>query len=184
LIIAGRGHPSDHRKVCNDMSELVRRHNSSPAKKAPAMKAAAEKAPAKKAVAKKAPAKKAAAKKAPAKKAVAKKAPAKKAPPKRPIDKKAPGAEVASKDCSAKRHARPTNRFKGSDVPASHSVKALPAPPDDPHLILGLTEPYTQTELRRSWRAYATRHHPDQGGDAFTFARGQAAYENLTHRFS
>ncbi|MFF0357162.1 MULTISPECIES: RNA polymerase sigma factor [unclassified Nocardia] len=45
-----------------------------PAKKAPAKKAAAKKAPAKKAVAKKAPAKKAAAKKAPAKKAAAKKA--------------------------------------------------------------------------------------------------------------
>jgi polyhydroxyalkanoate synthesis regulator phasin len=42
---------------------------SSPAKKAPAKKAAAKKAPAKKAAAKKAPAKKAAAKKAPAKKA-------------------------------------------------------------------------------------------------------------------
>ncbi|MFD5179519.1 RNA polymerase sigma factor [Nocardia sp. NPDC058379] len=45
-----------------------------PAKKAPAKKAAAKKAPAKKAIAKKAPAKKAAAKKAPAKKAAAKKA--------------------------------------------------------------------------------------------------------------
>ncbi|MBW0270657.1 RNA polymerase subunit sigma [Nocardia sp. MH4] len=45
-----------------------------PAKKAPAKKAAAKKAPAKKAVAKKAPAKKAAAKKAPAKKTAAKKA--------------------------------------------------------------------------------------------------------------
>ncbi|APE35927.1 RNA polymerase subunit sigma [Nocardia mangyaensis] len=45
-----------------------------PAKKAPAKKAAAKKAPAKKAAAKKAPAKKAAAKKAPAKKAAAKKA--------------------------------------------------------------------------------------------------------------
>ncbi|MFD3508530.1 RNA polymerase sigma factor [Nocardia sp. NPDC058666] len=45
-----------------------------PAKKAPAKKAAAKKAPAKKAAAKKAPAKKAAAKKAPAKKTAAKKA--------------------------------------------------------------------------------------------------------------
>ncbi|MCF8606273.1 RNA polymerase sigma factor [Gordonia sp. HY442] len=47
--------------------------DSTPAKKAPAKKAAAKKAPAKKAAAKKAPAKKAAAKKAPAKKAAAKK---------------------------------------------------------------------------------------------------------------
>jgi DNA end-binding protein Ku len=58
---------------------LARTGASTPAKKAPAKKAAAKKAPAKKAAAKKAPAKKAAAKKSPAKKTSAKKAPAKRA---------------------------------------------------------------------------------------------------------
>jgi DNA end-binding protein Ku len=58
---------------------LARTGASTPAKKAPAKKAAAKKAPAKKAAAKKAPAKKAAAKKSPAKKTRAKKAPAKRA---------------------------------------------------------------------------------------------------------
>jgi hypothetical protein len=116
------------------VSDLVRRHNSSPAKKAPAKKAVA--------------------KKAPAKKAVAKKAPAKKAP----------------------------SRMKTSPTAGAGSLKALPKPPTDPWTILGLTEPCTLAELRRSWRAYASRHHPDQGGDTATFARGRAAYEELIQR--
>jgi DnaJ-class molecular chaperone len=117
------------------MSDIVRRHDPSPAKKAPAKKAAAKKAPAKKAAAKKAPAKKAAAKKARA------------------------------------------NAGAGS-------VRALPAPPQDPYVVLGLSEPCTRADLRRCWRAYASRHHPDQGGDPATFARGRAAYEELIRRLS
>ena len=136
------------------MSDLVRRHDPSPAKKA-----AAKKVPAKKAAAKKAPAKKATAKKAPAKKATAKKAPAKKAAPKK------------------------ASRTRTSPTAGMRSQKALPAPPKDPWIILGLTEPCTRADLRRSWRAYASRHHPDQGGDAATFACGHAAYETLCATF-
>jgi cell wall-associated NlpC family hydrolase len=142
----------------------VRRHDSSPAKKA-----AAKKVPAKKAPAKKAPAKKAAPRKAPAKKAPAKKAPAKKAAP-----KKAPAKKAAGKKARAEKKAGPTA--------GAGSLKALPEPPTDPWIILGLTEPVTLAELRRGWRAYASRHHPDQGGDATTFARGHAAYESLIQR--
>jgi hypothetical protein len=126
------------------MSDLVRRHDSSPAKKA-----AAKKVPAKKAPAKKAAAKKAAPKKAPAKKAAGKKAQAKK---------------------------------KAGPTAGAGSLKTLPELPTDPWIILGLTEPCTLAELRRGWRAYASRHHPDQGGDAATFARGHAAYESLIQR--
>jgi Histone H1-like nucleoprotein HC2 len=170
------------------MSDLVRRHNSAPAKKAPAKKAAAEKAPAKKAAAKKAPAKNAAAKKAPAKKApakkaAAKKAPAKKAPAKKAAPKKAPAKKAQGKKAQAKRGAAESaSRMKTGPAAGAGYLKALPGPPTDPWIILGLTEPCTLAELRRGWRAYASRHHPDQGGDAATFARGHAAYESLIQR--
>jgi Histone H1-like nucleoprotein HC2 len=165
------------------MSDIVRRHNSSPAKKAPAKKAPAKKAPAKKAPAKKAPAKNAPAKKAPAKKAPAKKAPAKKAPAKKAPVKKAPAKKAAGKKARAKKGApEAASRMKTGPTAGAGSMKALPEPPTDPWIILGLTEPCTLAELRRGWRAYASRHHPDQGGDAATFARGHAAYESLIQR--
>ena len=175
------------------MSDLVRRHNSSPAKKAPAKKAPAKKAAAKKAPAKKAPAKKAAAKKAPARKAPAKKAPAKKAPAKKAAAKKAPAKKAAPKKAAAKKTAGKKSRAKKDAAEAASRMKpgpsagagflkALPEPPTDPWIILGLAEPCTLADLRRSWRAYASRHHPDQGGDAATFARGHAAYEALIQR--
>ena len=140
------------------MSDIVRRHDPSPAKKAPA-----KKAPAKKAAAKKAAAKKAAAKKAPAKKAAA---------------KKAAGTKARAKEVAAEKR----SRMRTSPTAETRSVRALPAPPKDPFVVLGLSEPCSRTELRRSWRAYAARHHPDQGGDAATFARGRAAYEELIRR--
>ncbi len=74
-----------------------------PARKAPARKAAAKKAPARKAAAKKAPARKATAKKAAARKAVAKKAPATKAPATKATAKKAPTKKTAAKKTAAKK---------------------------------------------------------------------------------
>ncbi|BBZ75981.1 hypothetical protein MANY_13180 [Mycolicibacterium anyangense] len=129
-----------------------------PAKKAPAKKAAAKKAPAKKGPAKKGPAK--AAKKMPAKKA-----PAKKAPPKK-----------AAKKAAAKKATGPTS----SAAKAKTSrARGLPAPPTDPLLILGLQEPLSIEQVRRAWRSYAAKHHPDNGGDSATFTRGHAAYLTL-----
>jgi curved DNA-binding protein CbpA len=58
----------------------------------------------------------------------------------------------------------------------------LPAPPKDPLAVLGLKEPLQPAELRRAWRGFAARHHPDRGGDAATFARGQSAYDELHRR--
>jgi Histone H1-like nucleoprotein HC2 len=170
------------------VSDIVKRHNPPPAKKAPAKKAPAKKAPAKKAPAKKAPAKKVPAKKAPAKKAPAKKAPAKKAAPKKAPAKKAPAKKASAKKAAGKkarggeRAADAASQMKTSPNTGAESLKALPEPPTDPWIILGLSEPCTLADLRRSWRAYASRHHPDQGGDAATFARGHAAYEALIQR--
>lgn len=60
----------------------------------------------------------------------------------------------------------------------------LPPPPKDPLAVLGLNEPLHLAELRRAWRDFAARHHPDRGGDAATFARGQNAYDELQRRLS
>ncbi|MDX1890730.1 hypothetical protein [Mycolicibacterium sp. 050158] len=135
------------------MGELVARGS--------AVNEAAKKVPAKKVPAKKAN------KKVPAKKAPAKKAPAKKVPAKKAA-KKASAKKAASKKATA---AQPTM-----------GLPELPAPPTDPAVVLGLTEPFTAAQLRRAWRSHASRHHPDQGGDAATFARGRAAYEALLAR--
>ena len=130
-----------------------------PAKKVPGKKAA------KKAAVKKTPAKKAA-KKTSGKKA-AKKASAKKAGKK--AAKKASARKAA--DASAGNAAR-----SRTDAP---KMRAIPAPPTDPLLVLGLDSTFTRAELRRAWLDYAARHHPDKGGDGSTFARGRAAYEVL-----
>ena len=142
------------------MSELVRRATT-PAK-------AAKKAPAKKAPAKKTAPKKAA-KKAPAKKAAAKKAPGKKVPPRK---------------ADAKRPNKKAHGTKGRTTTPGPAmgVPQLPAPQADPLAVLRLTEPLRLAELRRAWRGFAARHHPDRGGDATTFARGQSAYEELQQR--
>ena len=139
------------------MADVAKRPTNTPAaKKAPSKKAAA-KAPAKKAPGKKAAAKKAAAKKAPAKRAPAKKAPAKKAAARKAPAKKAPAKKA---------------------TPRTPQRELTPAP-TDPATILGLSQPVTFATVKRAWREYAARHHPDQGGDPATFVRGRTAYETL-----
>jgi hypothetical protein len=149
--------------------EVVSRPSS--AAKAVAKKAAAKKT-AKKAAAKKA-AKKAAAKKA-AKKAPAKKA-AKKAAAKKAAKRASPPKKAASG--STDRAHRQSKRAK-----PKLSLPELPAPLTDPVQVLGLCEPFNETDLRRAWHAFAARHHPDQGGDAVTFTRGRSAYDELRGR--
>ena len=147
------------------MGELSTRGcgDATPAKKAAgkAVKKAAKKGPAKKVAPEKAPAKKAA-KKSPAKKAIKKAA------------KKAPGKKAAPHERTAK--AATMTAQSGSEV---KGLRELPAPPTDPLVILGLDATFNRLDLRRAWRAYAARHHPDQGGDGTTFARGRAAYDAL-----
>ena len=140
------------------MSDLVTTGGAVPAKKAPAQKTPVKKAPAKKAAAKKA-AKKAPVKKPPAKKSAAKKA-AKKA---------------AKRTSGGQSRSRSTTRTSGPTM----ARPALPAPVTDPLAVLGLNAPYTPAQLRRAWRSFAARHHPDQGGDAVTFDRGRRAFESL-----
>jgi hypothetical protein len=152
---------------------------SGPSGRAPAKKATATSAPAKKASAKKVPAKKAPAKKAPAKKAAPKKAPAKKSAAKKAAPKKKPAAKrAAPKKAPSTRRAASARARLGAAPPKL----ALDAPPTDPAVILGLREPITGDRLRRAWRAYAARHHPDAGGDAATFHRGRHAFEQLRLR--
>ncbi len=149
------------------MADVAKRPTNTPAaKKAPSKKAAA-KAPAKKAPGKKAAAKKAAAKKAAAKKAAAKKAPAKRAPAKKAPAKKAAARKAPAKKAPAKKA-----------TPRTPQRELTPAP-TDPATILGLSQPVTFATVKRAWREYAARHHPDQGGDPATFVRGRTAYETL-----
>jgi hypothetical protein len=156
-----------------------------PTKKTPAKKAAAHKAPGKKTPAHKATAKQPG-KKAPGKKSAPKKAPPKKVPPHkgdahRPQKK---ATKAAGKKGTAKRSAdRPPSRSTRSQEPTM-GLPQLPAPPQDPLAVLGLKEPLHPAELRRAWRGFAARHHPDRGGDAVTFARGQNAYDELQRRLS
>jgi DnaJ-class molecular chaperone len=42
-----------------------------------------------------------------------------------------------------------------------------------------LQEPLSIEQVRRAWRSYAAKHHPDNGGDSATFTRGHAAYLTL-----
>lgn len=142
------------------MGALAKRPDDGPGGRAPAKKAAKK---AVKKAAKKAPAKKAAT--APAKKAVkkaVKKAPAKAA---KKVAKKSPPTTKGTK----------TSAAKG----ASMGLPELPAAPTDPFEILGLRGPLTTSTLKRAWREYAARHHPDQGGDPATFSRGRGAFEAL-----
>ena len=142
-----------------------------PAKKASPAKAAM-KTPAKKAAKRAAPAKKAPAKKAAKKAAPAKKAPAKKAPAKKAPAKKAPGKKAAP----GEKHSFHTR------VDDSSRRRALPAPSTDPLVILDVQEPFSASQLRRAWRTYAAKHHPDGGGDSATFSRGHDAYLALRSR--
>jgi hypothetical protein len=137
-------------------------------------KAAPKKAAPKKAAAKKAAPKKAAAK-APAKKAAAKKV-AKKAAP----AKKVPGKKAAKKAAPAKKV--PGKKAASGQSGTSVGRRALPAAPTDPLVILGVQEPFSIGQLRRAWRLYAARHHPDSGGDSVMFSRGREAYLTLRPR--
>lgn len=178
------------------MGEIARR-TTTPAK--PAKKTAAKKAAAKKAAAKKVPsakflAGKAAAKKAgkkiPAKKVAAKKATAKKSPTKRA----SPHNDTNRPHKKAKKAHTPKAATTRADARQDHPgtttqgptmrMPRLPAAPVDPLTVLGLTEPLQVADLRRAWRGFAARHHPDRGGDAVTFARGQHAYDELQRRLS
>ncbi|HEX2902613.1 MAG TPA: histone H1-like repetitive region-containing protein [Jatrophihabitans sp.] len=168
------------------MSDIARpaQPASTPAKKAAAKKAAAKKAPVKKAAAKKAPVKKAAAKKVPAKKALAKKAAAKKAAAKKAPAKKAPAKKAPAKKAAAKKAPpaksaprRPAATSAGR--PGVSSVPELEPTPADPLELLGLTAGYTRSQLRAAWRAFAVTHHPDRGGQASLFVRGERAYAVL-----
>lgn len=140
--------------------ELARRVTS-PAKKQPAKKQPVKKAT-KEAPAKKVAHKKVASEPIPAKKA-AKKAPAKKAAKKTP--------PIRSKRRQHSEDAKP--RFR---------LPQLLSPQTDPVDVVGLREPFTAAHLRRAWRTFAARHHPDQGGDAATFARGRRAHDELRSR--
>lgn len=156
------------------MGELVGPGGNVPAKKVPGKKAPGKKAPAKKAATKKA-----AAKKVPGKKAPGKKAPAKKVPGKKAAAKKVPGRKAPGKKAT---HGFAASHSENVDAPPRMKVPELSAPLSDPLSVLGLDEVHTDAELNRAWRRYASRHHPDRGGDAVTFTRGRLAYEELLAR--
>ena len=48
---------------------------------------------------------------------------------------------------------------------------------------LGLSPGATRREVERAWRRYALRHHPDMGGHARDFVRGQQAYDTIIEEF-
>jgi hypothetical protein len=133
----------------------------------------------KKAAPKKAAPKKAAAKKAAPKKAAAK-APAKKAAAKKVAKKAAPAKKAAKKAAPAKKV--PGKKAASGQSGTSVGRRALPAAPTDPLVILGVQEPFSIAQLRRAWRLYAARHHPDSGGDSVMFSRGREAYLTLRPR--
>ncbi|SCX08999.1 hypothetical protein SAMN02799620_01369 [Mycolicibacterium fluoranthenivorans] len=139
----------------------------------------AHRRPVKKAAPKKAAPKKAAAKKAAPKKAAAK-APAKKAAAKKVTKKAAPAKKAAKKAAPAKKV--PGKKAASGQSGTSVGRRALPAAPTDPLVILGVQEPFSIAQLRRAWRLYAARHHPDSGGDSVMFSRGREAYLTLRPR--
>jgi len=48
---------------------------------------------------------------------------------------------------------------------------------------LGLDAGASRRVVERAWRRYALRHHPDRGGDAESFVRGQQAYDRIIDEF-
>ena len=48
---------------------------------------------------------------------------------------------------------------------------------------LGLDPGASRRIVERAWRRYALRHHPDRGGDARLFVRGQQAYNRIMEEF-
>jgi len=51
------------------------------------------------------------------------------------------------------------------------------APTFDPFKILGIKQDATDEEVKRAYRAMASKYHPDAGGDVWVFQQVQAAYE-------
>lgn len=50
---------------------------------------------------------------------------------------------------------------------------------DDPYHVLGLPSSASAEDIRKAYRSYARRLHPDAGGSAAEFARLQVAYDIL-----
>jgi hypothetical protein len=48
-----------------------------------------------------------------------------------------------------------------------------------PNEVLGVRPGATAREVRRAYRSYALRHHPDRGGRRDRFELGSAAYQSL-----
>lgn len=48
-----------------------------------------------------------------------------------------------------------------------------------PHERLGVDPHARPEELRKAWRSFARRHHPDRGGDPVWFRAGAEAYRTL-----
>ena len=48
---------------------------------------------------------------------------------------------------------------------------------------LGLEPGASRPEVERAWRHFALRYHPDRGGDAAAFVRGQQAYDTIIEEF-
>ena len=53
------------------------------------------------------------------------------------------------------------------------------APNLDPFKILGIDQNATDEEVKRAYRAMASKYHPDAGGDAWVFQQVHAAYESV-----
>ena len=65
--------------------------------------------------------------------------------------KKAPAKKAATKKARAKAAAtEQDSRRRAGSTTSTGSTKALPAPLEDPLAVLGLTEPYTSADLRRT----------------------------------
>ena len=54
----------------------------------------------------------------------------------------------------------------------------------DPFEILGIDQDATDKEVKRAYRAMASKYHPDVGGDAWVFQQVHAAYESVLHQRS
>lgn len=54
----------------------------------------------------------------------------------------------------------------------------------DPFKILGIDQDATDEEVKRAYRAMASKYHPDAGGDAWVFQQIQAAYESVSQQRS
>jgi hypothetical protein len=56
------------------------------------------------------------------------------------------------------------------------------APSFDPFKILGIGQDATDEEVKRAYRAKASKYHPDAGGDVWVFQQVQAAYESVLNQ--